>query len=50
MFYAYSTGLVADGTLPEDHYQQLAKLTDWGFYVHEIQLAYLLQIAHPYLG
>ena len=30
MFYAYSTGLVADGTLPEDHYQQLAKLTDWG--------------------
>ncbi len=30
MFYAYSTGLVADGQLPEDHYQQLAKLTDWG--------------------
>ena len=30
MFYAYSTGLVANGQLPEDHYQQLAKLTDWG--------------------
>ncbi|WP_404340501.1 NAD-dependent DNA ligase LigA [Pseudoalteromonas mariniglutinosa] len=30
MFYAYSTGLVANGHLPEDHYQQLAKLTDWG--------------------
>ena len=30
MFYAYSTGLVADGQLPEDHYQQLAKLTDLG--------------------
>ena len=30
MFYAYSTGLVADGQLPEDHYQQLAKLTGWG--------------------
>lgn len=30
MFYAYSTGLVAEGTIPEDHYQQLAKLTDWG--------------------
>ncbi|AQQ01693.1 DNA ligase (NAD(+)) LigA [Pseudoalteromonas aliena] len=30
MFYAYSTGLVADGSIPEDHYQQLEKLTDWG--------------------
>lgn len=30
MFYAYSTGLVADGNIPEDHYQQLEKLTDWG--------------------
>ncbi|KPH60158.1 MULTISPECIES: NAD-dependent DNA ligase LigA [Pseudoalteromonas] len=30
MFYAYSTGMVADGELPSDHYQQLAKLTDWG--------------------
>lgn len=30
MFYAYSTGLVAGGSIPEDHYQQLAKLTDWG--------------------
>lgn len=30
MFYAYSTGLVADGTLPEDHFQQLEKLTEWG--------------------
>jgi DNA ligase (NAD+) len=30
MFYAYSTGLVADGNVPEDHYQQLEKLTDWG--------------------
>ncbi|MBQ4834545.1 NAD-dependent DNA ligase LigA [Pseudoalteromonas sp. MMG010] len=30
MFYAYSTGLVAQGSIPEDHYQQLAKLTDWG--------------------
>ena len=30
MFYAYSTGLVADGNIPQDHYQQLEKLTDWG--------------------
>ena len=30
MFYAYSTGLVADGSIPEDHFQQLEKLTDWG--------------------
>ena len=30
MFYAYSTGLVADGSIPQDHYQQLEKLTDWG--------------------
>jgi DNA ligase (NAD+) len=30
MFYAYSTGVVTDGELPSDHYQQLAKLTDWG--------------------
>ncbi|WP_372762905.1 NAD-dependent DNA ligase LigA [Pseudoalteromonas sp.] len=30
MFYAYSTGLVANGSIPEDHFQQLAKLTDWG--------------------
>ncbi|MEI8616878.1 hypothetical protein P4S63_03665 [Pseudoalteromonas sp. B193] len=30
MFYAYSTGLVADGGIPEDHYQQLEKLTDSG--------------------
>lgn len=30
MFYAYSTGLVADGSIAEDHYQQLEKLTDWG--------------------
>lgn len=30
MFYAYSIGVVTDGELPSDHYQQLAKLTDWG--------------------
>ncbi|KTD98696.1 MULTISPECIES: NAD-dependent DNA ligase LigA [unclassified Pseudoalteromonas] len=30
MFYAYSTGLVADGSIPDDHFQQLEKLTDWG--------------------
>jgi len=30
MFYAYSTGLVADGSIPEDHFQQLEKLIDWG--------------------
>ena len=30
MFYAYSIGLVADGSITEDHYQQLEKLTDWG--------------------
>ena len=30
MFYAYSTGLVADGSIPEDHFQQLEKLTVWG--------------------
>ena len=30
MFYAYSTGLVADGSISEDHFQQLEKLTDWG--------------------
>ena len=30
MFYAYSIGVVTDGELPSEHYQQLAKLTDWG--------------------
>ena len=30
MFYAYSIGVVTNGELPSDHYQQLAKLTDWG--------------------
>ena len=30
MFYAYSIGVVTEGELPSDHYQQLAKLTDWG--------------------
>ena len=30
MFYAYSIGVVTEGKLPSDHYQQLAKLTDWG--------------------
>lgn len=30
MFYAYSIGVVKNGELPSDHYQQLAKLTDWG--------------------
>lgn len=30
MFYAYSIGVVTGGELPSEHYQQLAKLTDWG--------------------
>ncbi|MBE0378452.1 DNA ligase (NAD+) [Pseudoalteromonas prydzensis ACAM 620] len=30
MFYAYSIGVVTNGELPSEHYQQLAKLTDWG--------------------
>ncbi|GAB1595946.1 NAD-dependent DNA ligase LigA [Lysobacter claricitrinus] len=30
-FYAYATGVVEGGTLPDTHSQVLAKLRDWGF-------------------
>ena len=30
MFYAYSTGVVEDGELAQDHFEQLTQLTQWG--------------------